>query len=222
VTTQTVQTAGVAAMPRVNLMPPEIAEAERFRRLQLCMGGAVVFSAVLVGVLYQHAKSGISSAQSELTGAQTQQSALQSKLSGLSTVSQTYASVQAKQALLQQAMGNEIRWSYVLNDLSFRIPSNVWLTAMQATETAADPTASTLVSQTPGSLGSIAFNVVGLKHDDVATWLDTLAKEKGFSNPTFSSSNENQIGSRKVFDATTSADVTSDALSNRYVAKAGS
>jgi len=33
---------GAPEMPRVNLMPPEIAEAARFRRFQLAMGGAVV------------------------------------------------------------------------------------------------------------------------------------------------------------------------------------
>ena len=36
--------------------------------------------------------------------------------------------------MLQQAMGQEVLWSYVLNDLSLRIPSNVWLTGVQATE----------------------------------------------------------------------------------------
>src|SRR5581483_2823263 len=142
-TTQTVQTAGVTAMPRVNLMPPEIAEAERFRRLQMAMGGAVVLSAVVVGLLYQHAHSGISDAQKDLTAAQNQHTGLQGKLDSLSSVSQTFAAVQAKESLLSQAMGNEIRWSYVLNDLSYRVPSDFWLTAVQATETVADPTAAT-------------------------------------------------------------------------------
>ncbi|MBV9487188.1 MAG: PilN domain-containing protein [Frankiaceae bacterium] len=220
--TQTVQTAGVAAMPRVNLMPPEIAEAERFRRLQLAMGGAVVLSAVVVGFLYHNAKSGISSAQAELATAQQQQTSLNAKLQDLSSVSQTYDSVHAKQVLLQQAMGQEVRWSYVLNDLSFRIPSNVWLTAVQAEETAADPAATLQPGGTPGAIGSVLFNVTAYKHNDVATWLDSLAKEKGFANPSFSSSNETVIGTRGVVSATTSTDLTSDALSNRYTPKAGS
>jgi Tfp pilus assembly protein PilN len=221
VSTQTVQTAGVAAMPRVNLMPPEIAEAERFRRLQLAMGGAVVVSAILVGALYQHARSGISSAQAQVAQADAQKTTLQTKLNGLTSVSQTYASVQAKQALLQQAMGQEIRWSYLLNDLSFRIPSNVWLTTIQASETSAgDPDATTTVVTTPGAVGTVSFNGFALKHDDVAAWLDALAKEKGLANPTFSSSQESAIGLRNVQAFASSADLDSDALSNRYVPKA--
>jgi Tfp pilus assembly protein PilN len=222
VSTQTVQTAGVTATPRVNLMPPEIAEAERFRRLQMAMGGAVVLSAVVVGLLYQHAHSGISSAQNDLTAAQNDHSDLQGKLDNLSNVSQTFADVQAKQALLSQAMGNEIRWSYVLNDLSYRVPSDFWLTAVQATETVADPAAATsLTTLTPGALGTISFNGVAIKHDDVAAWLDALAKEKGFSNPTFSNSSQGTIGSRTVYFNSSQADITNDALSNRFT-KAGS
>ena len=223
-TTQTVQTAGVAAMPRVNLMPPEIAEAARFRQLQLVMGGAVVISAVLVGGLYQHAKSGISDAQAQLTSAQAQQTSLQTKLTSLNSVSQTFASVHAKQALLQEAMGQEIRWSYMLNDLSFRIPSNVWVTTIQASENtptapgAAPPATS---ATDPTAIGTVLFNGVAFNHDDVATWLDALAKERGYANPTFSSSTETRIGLRDVVDYSTSVDVTAKALSNRYN-KAGS
>jgi len=216
VSTQTVQTAGVAVLPRVNLMPPEIAEAERFRRVQLAMGGAVVLSALVVGLLYQHSRSGVSSAQHELTAAQDEHTALQSKVGNLSSISQTFAEVQAKKALLSEAMGQEIRWSYVLNDLSYRVPNDFWLTAIQATETVVDPTATPSATQTPGSLGTVAFNGIALKHDDVAAWLDALAKEKGFSNPTFSNSSEGEIGTRTVYFNQESVDVTSDALSNRF------
>jgi Tfp pilus assembly protein PilN len=222
VTTQTVQTVGIAAMPRVNLMPPEIGEAERFRRLQLAMGGAVIVSAVLVGALYQHAKSGISDAQTQVDTAQAQHTALQTKLNTLSTVSQTFADVQAKQAVLQEAMGQEIRWSYMLNDLSFRIPSNVWLTTIQATENTTLGAAASTDPAAAGALGEVAFSGVAFKHDDVATWLDSLAKEKGYSDPTFSNSTENLIGVRPVVDFGTSVVLTPDALSNRYVNKAGS
>jgi hypothetical protein len=47
---QITQVTGVPVMPRVNLMPPEIAEAAKFRRFQLAMGGAVVAAVgILVG-----------------------------------------------------------------------------------------------------------------------------------------------------------------------------
>jgi Tfp pilus assembly protein PilN len=226
VTTQTELAAGVAAMPRVNLMPPEIAEAERFRRLQLAMGGAVIASVVIVGALYVHAKSGISAAQQQVSAAQAQQTSLQSKLNSLSSVKQTFADVQTKQQLLQQAMGQEIRWSYVLNDLSLRVPSDVWLTGVAASEsttgvgTPSGGTTSTLPGATTVGIGTVSG--VGFKHDDVAAWLDSIAKERGFTQPTFSSSTETAIGTRPVVDFGSTVVIDPKAYSNRYVQKAGS
>jgi Tfp pilus assembly protein PilN len=229
VTTQTELAAGVAAMPRVNLMPPEIAEAERFRRLQLAMGGAVLASVVIVGALYMHARSGISAAQQEVSSAQAQQTTLQSKLNSLASVKQTFAEVQGKQALLSQAMGQEIRWSYVLNDLSLRVPSDVWLTGVQAGEATVGvgaqngaAAASTVPGAATSDIGTVDFSGIGFKHDDVAAWLDSIAKERGFTQPTFSSSSETAIGTRQVVDFGSSVILDSSALSNRYVQKAGS
>jgi Tfp pilus assembly protein PilN len=220
VSTQTVQTTGVVTMPSVNLMPPEIAEAARFRQVQMAMGGAVVLSMAVVGLLYTHAKSGVSSAQSAVNTAQDTHTSLQTKLSSLSTVQQTYDAVQAKQQLLQTAMGPEIRWSYILNDLSLRVPSNVWLNNVSATETAIGGTAAPSTSD-PAAIGNITFAVTALKHDDIAAWLDSLAKEKGFTNASFSNSTEGAIGDRKVVTSSTSVDLDSTALSNRYLNTAG-
>jgi Tfp pilus assembly protein PilN len=224
VSTQTELTAGVAALPRVNLMPPEIAEAERFRRLQLAMGSAVVLAAVVVGGLYFHAKSGISSAQSEVNAAQSQQVTLQGQLAKLASVKQTFAEVQAKQQLLQQAMGQEIRWSYMLNDLSLRMPNNVWLTAVQASENIGSAAAATsaLPGSTATAIGTMSYSGVGMKHDDVANWLDSLARERGLADPAFQSSSETAIGSTGVVVFASTAQIDPKAYSNRYTPKAGS
>jgi Tfp pilus assembly protein PilN len=226
VTTQTEQTAGVAAIPRVNLMPPEIADAERFRRLQLAMGSAVLLAAVVVGGLYYHAKSGISSAQNEVNAAQAQQVALQTKLNSLASVKQTFAEVQVKQQLLQQAMGQEIRWDYMLNDLSLRMPNNVWLTGIQASESVAVLGATSAPSTQPGTttttIGTMSYSGVGMKHDDVANFLDSLSKERGLSNPVFTNSTETAIGTTPVVGWAATAQIDTSAYSNRYVQKAGS
>lgn len=225
--TQTVQSAGVAAMPRVNLMPPEIAEAARLRNLQFAMGGAVLATAVIVGGVYMHEKSGVSSAQQQVQAAQAQQASLQQKLSGLQTVAQTFSEVQQKQGLLNQALGQEIRWSYVLNDLSFKLPSNLWLNAIVASETSAGGAATSGVATTAPStlagasaasattpIGSITFNVTGRHHDDIAAWLDSLTRIRGFADPAFQTSTETAIGTTPAVTAASSVNITNAALSN--------
>ena len=216
-------------MPRVNLMPPEIAEAARFRRFQLAMGGAIVAAVVIVGGLYVHGHSAVKTANDELASAQAQQTSLQSQLHSLSSVEDVYTQVSGKQAMLQQAMGSEIRWSYYLTDLSLKVPDNVWLTNVSATEaTGLSATAPTAVagaatpSLVPTGIGSITFGGVAFSHDDVATWLDVLAKERGWADPYFTNSTETTIGPKTFTNFTSSVVVTDSAKSNRYAAPAGS
>jgi Tfp pilus assembly protein PilN len=141
---------------------------------------------------------------------------LQTKLSSLASVQQTFADVQAKQALLAEGMGEEVRWSYVLNDLSLRMPSSVFLTAMTVAETATPGTPPPAVGSVPIQIGTITFSSVGLRHDDVAAWLDALAKEHGFYSPTFSSSAEQAAGTRGFVSFGSSVELMSTLLSNRY------
>jgi Tfp pilus assembly protein PilN len=213
-------------MPSVNLMPPEIAEAARFRRFQLAMGGAVVAAIVIVGALYVHQHSSVKGAQSQLDAARSQQTSLQSQLTSLSGVQDVYTDVAARQALLAQAMGAQVKWSDYLTDLSLRVPDNVWLTSISATETAG-PTTGTVAAApattspllNPG-IGQITFNGMALHPDDVATWLDMLARERGFSNAYFTNSAE--TGLKSVVAFASQVNVTPAAESNRFVRPAGS
>lgn len=212
-------------MPSVNLMPAEIAEAARFRRFQLAMGGAAVAAVAIVGALYVHGHSAVSDANKQVVAAQQAHAAAQAELAKLSGVSDVYAQVAAKEAMVTQAMGQDIDWSSYLSDLSLRIPDNVWLTSINATEsdtglTGAAPTPST-GSLTPAGIGTISFIGVAFSHDDVATWLDMLAKEKGYSNAYFSNSTKAAIGQKSVVNFNSSVVLSDDAKSNRYTKPAG-
>jgi Tfp pilus assembly protein PilN len=220
------QTTVLTGVPRVNLMPPEIAEAARFRRLQLAMGGAVVAAVAIVGALYVHEHSAVKSAQSDLDAAKAQNASLQAQLTSLRSVQDVYTQVAAKQAMLMQAMGQEIRWSFYLTDLSLKVPDHVWLTNLSATETQTGLSGSTAATSTSpltaATIGSITFSGVGYTHDDVATWLDTLAKERGFVDPYFSNSTEANIGTTPTVNFSSSVGLTDKAKSGRYAKPLGS
>ena len=204
-------------LPRVNLMPREIAEAAKFRRFQFAMGATLLGAVVVVAGLTYQAHHGVAAAKQQLADAQAQQTNLQQQLNSLQSVQDVYDQYAAKQAVLQKAMGDEIRWSYYLEDLSLKIPSNVWLNNVSATEGAAGAANSGAAAAT-GAVGSITFAGVAFSHDDVATWLDVLAKEKGFTNPYFSSSTEGLLGTRKIVNFSSSVVLTPAAESGRYTA----
>jgi Tfp pilus assembly protein PilN len=189
------------------------------------MGGAVLGAVAVVAALYVQGHSGVSSAQQQLDQAQSQHTVLQAKLTSLQSVQDVYTQVASRETMLATAMGSEIRWSRYMNDLSLRMPDHVWLTNVTATETAATstlPTTTTGVTATPGAIGNIQFGGVAFTHDDVATWLDTLAKERGFANPYFTNSAETEIGPKGFVTFTSSTDITDKAESGRYKKPAGS
>jgi Tfp pilus assembly protein PilN len=223
VTTQTLSTTQLAALPRVNLLPPEIAEKRRARKIQAGLGAAVAASVVGVGAAYLMAHSSASQAQSDLANAQAQTSRLQTQVSQYAGDETLRAQLTGEQTMLSTAMGQEIQWSHYMNDLTLRIPDNVWVTQMSLSEGAATGAAPAAgAAPTVAGIGSVSVSGTAFTHDDVATWLDSLAKEKGYANPYFSNSAESFIGSRRVVNFTSTTVVTPDALSGRYTRPAGS
>lgn len=208
-------------LPRVNLLPPEIQEAARFRRFQLAMVAAGIGAVAIVAALGVSAHSSVNQAKGQLSQAQSQKANLESQLAGLQSVRDVYNQVAAKKAMLTQAMGPEIRWSYYLTDLSLKVPDHVWLTAVTAAEApspaaGAAPSPAGASSLVPAGVGTVTFVGTAFSHDDVATWLDALAKERGYSNAYFSNSTKSKVGPRDVVNFTSSVTLTPVALSGRY------
>jgi Tfp pilus assembly protein PilN len=219
VTQATTGVVAPATLPSVNLMPAEIAEAARFRRFQLAMGAAVVGAVVIVGALYVHGKSAVSDAQAQKTQAEQAQTAAQNELRGLQGVSDIYKQVADREAMLATAMGDEVDWSTYLSDLSLRIPDHVWLTNLSLTQNGASAPAPGVAA--PTGIATITFSGTAFSHDDVATWLDMLAKENGFANAYFSNSTKALIGKKPVVNFASSVDVTDVAKSGRFTKPAG-
>lgn len=220
--TETRAEVSLSSLPRVNLLPPEIAEGRRMRRIQVGLGGAVVGALGVVALLYVGASSSVSSAQTELDAANARHASLQAESAKYRDVTAVYAQAAAAQAMLTQAMGEEVRYSQFLNDLSLTVPENVWLKNVTFSQSApAAPSAAAAASATAAGIGTVTFTGVGFSHDDVAVWLESLATQKGYTNPYFSSSTEALLGTRKTVNFTSTATLTSAAYSGRYTKPIG-
>ena len=207
------QTTTTTTVARVNLLPPEIAEAQRARKVQAGLAAAVVGAVAVVGILYVAQVAKVNDAEEELAAAQQRKVALDAERAQLQVVADTYAAVSAKEALLRSALAQDVAWSGYLNDLMLTIPDNVWLTSMAATVGA--PGGAAALPGSPPAIGSVTFSGVAFDHDDVATWLEVLARQKGFSNAYFSSSVEAQVVNRKLYNFASTVTLTEEALSNR-------
>jgi Tfp pilus assembly protein PilN len=209
------------ALPRVNLVPPEIAESARFRSAQLVMGGAVAAVVVAVFGLWYLAGGEVSSAQDQVDQAQSQNSQLQAEAATYANVPTVYEAVDALKAQRAQAMSQEIRYSFLLKDLSLSMPAGVWLTNVTVTEQV-DPTTTppTGAWGTP-ALGTVTFSGNTLTLPQVAGWLETLGRQRGYTDPYLTTATQTTTPVAG-YQFTSSVALTSKALSNRYTAKAGS
>ncbi len=221
-TRRTTSTTGLATLPQVNLLPVEIAERRQLRVVQAGLGGGVALALALVVALYFLAAASVSSAQGDLVSATAAHDSTQKQLDGYQNVGQTYALVDQAHTLLRTAGSSEVQWSHYLTDLSLRIPSTVWLSQVTVGPAAAAAPAGPAVVGAVPAVATITFTGIALSHDDVALWLDSLAKEKGWSDPYFSTSVEQYIGSHQTYTFTSSVTVTAAALSGRYAIPARS
>jgi Tfp pilus assembly protein PilN len=216
--TATTASTGVrlTAMPKVDLLPPEIALEARFRTLRLGLGLGVVASMAAVGLLWFNAHASYSGAHADLVNAQAQQVGLQTEVQKYADVPVAFASVQAAQAQLTLAMGHEIRFSYMLNDLSMTIPAKVWLTNVTITEDV-DGTAPPTGPFGDTGVAHMAVQGVASTYPDVAAWLQMLGKGKYYTDPYFSDAHVGAlIGTKAPVDFSSDVVVTPQAYSNRY------
>ncbi len=198
---------GLESLPKVNLLPPEIAERARFRRVQSGLAGALVLALAGTGLLYLSATGAVGDAETTLASAEQTESSLQREKAQFADVTAVYARAAAAQQMLVQAMGSEVRYSRFLNDMSLSIPEGVWLTDVTFAQTPDDGT---------GTIGTVSFTGIAFEHDQVANWLDALSRQSGFAVPYLDSSESTLIGQRPTVEWSTSVVLTPQALSNRY------
>jgi Tfp pilus assembly protein PilN len=189
-TTQTTLT-GAPVLPRVNLLPPEIAEARTLKQYRFGAAGAVALTAVAVGALYYQAHGGVASAQSALDASNGKTAALRTQLASYQSVTQVKNEVLSAQATLASALAPQILWSKYLQDMSVSLVGNYWLSSL--TMSASGPAAPASTGANPlsdgSAVGSIILTGTAVSHYDVADLLRSLAKQQGLSNkPVVSSS----------------------------------
>jgi Tfp pilus assembly protein PilN len=214
-------------LPRVNLMPPEVAQARAMRRVQMGLGAVGVGAVAQVALLYVSASHSVSSANSDLAASKAQTTSLESQVAKYRDVTATIDAANAAQAQLVTAMGDEVRYSQVLNDLSLAVPGTVWLKSLQFSSTPPTATAPgaapALFAGGATAMGTMSATGIGFSHNDVALWLDAIAGlNKTYANPYFSNSTGALLGKRAVVNFNTNAVVLSTAQSGRYKNAAGS
>jgi Tfp pilus assembly protein PilN len=192
----------------INLLPPEVAE-ERTRRRRaglLVMVGIVYVLLLVAGVFYWNTR--VSAARADVEAQQEINAGLQQEVASLADAGALQTEFQAKAALVQDALVNDIDWGIFLNDLSRLLPERIWVEAFNG---------SIVEGQGTEAVGQVTFSGVGFDFPDVSEWLRTLDSGgfAGVTGPWVSAVSESAIGEESVVSFSSTASLTAGAVTDR-------
>jgi len=202
-------------MSQVNLLPHDVQEGQRYRRLTalVLLAGAIVL-AVILGLFFLQVGK-LSSVNHDVESAEQNNQEIQTQITDLQKYEDLQVQAQAAQAELSAAYAGEVSFSGMLMDLSRVIPSDMYLTTF--TSTVSGPPASTGTSTTNPStalIGTMNMGGEAIGFDSLSTWLTRLETVQGWVNPWMPTiSADSSIAN--AFTFSTSVDLTEDAETAR-------
>jgi Tfp pilus assembly protein PilN len=199
-------------MSQVNLLPHDVQEGQRYRRLTLTvlLGGAIVL-AVILGLFFLQVGK-LSSVNHDVETAQQNNDFIQTQIDQLQKYEDLQVEAQAAQAELSSAYRGEVSFSGMLMDLSRVIPSDMYLTNF--TSTISGPPASTGATTGTALIGTMNMGGEAIGFDSLSTWLTRLETVQGWVNPWMPTiSADSSVAN--AFTFSTSVDLTEDAETPR-------
>lgn len=198
-------------MSQVNLLPPELRQRQKVRRLTSVIVAAGVGVLALIGVFYFTQTQRLADVQDDLATQNSRNGELQTQIDELRPFADLQTELAAKEQLVSTLFLNEIAWSSSLLDVSRVIPDLSYLTNMTGTIAPAG-----VSGTTPDTtlIGSMVFTGFALETETIATWLTRLEQVEGWVNAWVSSAQEAEPLSQ-IYAFSSGLDLTLEAATDR-------
>jgi Tfp pilus assembly protein PilN len=201
---------------QVNLLPPDIVQAQAYRRRTsaVVVAGALALVLVFGFYLVQNSKLGDVNGQIEAQNATN--ASIQSSIAEKQKFADLQAEAQSRQQLLNAAYAGEVSFSALLMDFSRVIPSDAFVDslALQIADASVptDPAVAATGAVT-NLIGSITGSGQAVSIDTLSVFLTRLEQVKGWVNPWISTVSKND--SVNGYDYSLSVDLTDDVVTDR-------
>ena len=199
-------------MSQVNLLPPDILQGQRFRRLTLTVlaAGAIILALIIIFFLIQVGRLG--SVNDDIAAKKQSNAQLQSQIDSLQKYDDLQVQAQQAQSQLDAAYAGEVSFSGMLMDLSRVIPSDAYLSTFSATITGPPPAGGT--TTTTPLIGTMTTGGEAIGFDSLSIWLTRLELVQGWVNPWMPTiAADTAVPNAYTF--TTSVDLTQDVVTQR-------
>ena len=202
---------------KVNLLPRELEEIERGKRVtRLTIVGVLAF-VVLLGGAYAYQYSEVRAAEADRDEASAEVAQLQTELESLAEFRELKDRYDARKDLLSTAMAPEISWARILNDFSLAFPSDASMLTLTAQ--AEEPEEPEPGEVDPGfRIGQVVTTGYSIERfaPGVETVLVDFEGATGFFNSYLQTAASADIGDTEVTNFNGTIDLNEDAYTNRY------
>jgi Tfp pilus assembly protein PilN len=200
---------------QVNLLPPDIVQAQAYRRRTsaVLVAGAIALVLVFGFYLLQNGKLG--DVEEQIDAQNATNASIQAGIAEKQKFADLQAEAQARQQLLSAAYAGEVSFSALLMDFSRVIPSDAYVDslALQIADASAatDPAATTGVAA--NLIGTITGSGQAVSIDTLSVFLTRLEQVKGWVNPWMGTVSRNDAVNG--YDYSLSVDLTDDVVTER-------
>lgn len=198
-------------MSRVNLLPPNILEGHRSRRVAALVGVGAAAVLLMIILFYVLQTQRLSDAQSKVDTQKAANQNLQTQIVGLQSYAALQTAAQAQQQLLREAYADEVSFSRLLMDVSRVIPSDMDLNTLTLQLSA--PAAGTPTTASTRFVGTLSASGTAASVQSIATWLTRLEQVEGWVNPWASNATLSTDNSTYTFSST--VDLTNAIVTGR-------
>ena len=203
-------------MSQVNLLPPDIVQAQVYRRRTSAVLVAGALALVLVFGFYLVQNGKLGDANDEIDAQNATNASIQASIAEKQKFADLQAEAQARQQLLSAAYAGEVSFSALLMDFSRVIPSDAYVDslALQIADASApaDPTAAATGVVT-NLIGTITGSGQAVSIDTLSVFLTRLEQVKGWVNPWMSTVSRNE--EVNGYDYSLSVDLTDEVETDR-------
>jgi Tfp pilus assembly protein PilN len=206
----------------INLLPPEVGQHRRARRLAALTAGAVALYLALLGGLYAVKSAAVASAERQRAAEQAEVTRLDAERAQLQPYGELVARHDNRSQLLAAAMATHVSWSKVLNDLSQSFPANSSLSTLTTAPAAQDAAAGASATGGEIDLGATVADIqfTGYTVERFAPGTSRLLLDvdtvPSFSDPSVSAAGVEERNGTPVTTFTGSVELDEDAYSHRY------
>jgi type IV pilus assembly protein PilM len=200
-----------APLIRLSLLPEEVAQTRRTRRLVATAGVGLAALVGLLGFAAGVQQLRVHSAQHQAQQKEAQVASLTADVNRLQAATAVHGQLEGRLTLAAQTLTGEIDWVRVLGQLAFVMPSNVQLSSLTATRTTQTPSVSSSAAAGTGSLAVSAKGSGGLP--SASAWIVDLGRDPDLGPPTVNGVTVDHNGGNVTFSSLVS--LTPTAYSHR-------